>query len=92
MKSKLTLRGDRNQCPTCGLYLNSTHAFEKHRTGTYGVDRRCLTVPEMEAKGMVINKDGFWMTKTRSTDSIPRSPSGATAADLGSTRATLRAH
>lgn len=92
MKPKLTLRGDRNQCPTCRLYFNSTHAFEKHRTGTYGIDRRCLTVPEMEAKGMTINKDGFWMTKSRSTDTIPSSPRGATAADLGSTLATLRDH
>lgn len=41
---------------------------------------------------MVINKDGFWMTKSRPTESIPSSPSGATAADLGSTLATLRAH
>lgn len=92
MKTKLTLRGDRNQCPTCRLYFNSTHAFEKHRTGTYGIDRRCLTAPEMQAKNMTINKDGFWMTKSRPTESIPRSPRGATAADLGSTLATLRAH
>ncbi|WP_424949181.1 hypothetical protein [Comamonas terrigena] len=92
MRPKLTLRGDRNQCPTCHLYFNSTTAFEAHRTGTYGVDRRCLTIPEMEAKGMVISKEGFWMTKSRPTESIPRYPCGATAADPGSNQATLRAH
>jgi hypothetical protein len=92
MKSKLTLRGDRNQCPACHCYFNSTTAFEKHRTGSYGVDRRCLTVPEMEDKGMVINEAGFWMTKSRPTESIPRSPSGSTAANLGGTQATLHDH
>jgi hypothetical protein len=91
MKTKLTLRGDRNQCPTCRLHFNSTHAFEKHRTGSYGIDRRCLTVPEMGAKGMVLNRDGFWVGSQRPEESILRSPRGATAADLGSTLATLRA-
>lgn len=62
MKSKLTLRGDRNQCPTCGLYFNSSHAFDKHRIGSHGVDRKCLTVPEMESKGMTTNKAGFWIS------------------------------
>lgn len=54
------LRGDRNQCGSCGEYFNSTHAFEKHRHGEFGVDRRCLTVGEMGAKGMVYGEDGFW--------------------------------
>ena len=56
--------------------------------GTYGIDRRCLTVPEMTAKGMGSNKDGFWMTKIRPLESIPTSPSDATAADLVSTQPT----
>ena len=92
MKSKLTLRGDRNQCPTCGLLFNSSNAFDKHRTGSHGVDRRCLTVPEMEDKGMVLNKDGFWVGSQRPEESILRHPRGATAADLGGTLATLHAH
>ena len=74
MKSKLKLTGDRNQCPSCGRYFNSTSAFEMHRTGRYGVDRSCLTVSEMEAKSMVINLAGFWMTKSRPSESIPTSP------------------
>ncbi len=54
------LRGDRNQCPTCKKYFNSTHAFEKHRAGEHGVNRHCLTEDQMTAKGMVIGDDGFW--------------------------------
>ena len=55
------LNGDRNQCPGCKRYFNSTGAFEKHRTGTYGVNRRCMTEEEMLAKGMCLNRDGFWI-------------------------------
>lgn len=56
----MKLRGDRNQCQGCKAYFNSTHAFEKHRTGDHGKDRRCMTAQEMEAKGMVLGADGFW--------------------------------
>jgi hypothetical protein len=55
------LRGDRNQCPTCQKYFNSTAAFQKHRTGNFGTDRRCRTTEEMEAIGMSIKADGFWV-------------------------------
>lgn len=54
------LRGDRNQCPTCEKYFNSSGAFDKHRTGTFH-DRRCLTTDEMIAKGMILKDDGFWI-------------------------------
>lgn len=54
------LRGDRNQCAGCGEYFNSSHAFDKHRTGIHGVDRRCLTPEEMTAAGMHFGDDGFW--------------------------------
>jgi hypothetical protein len=60
MKAK-NLRGDRNQCPGCGQLFNSTIAFDKHRTGLHaGNARRCLSVDEMLAKGMVLREDGFW--------------------------------
>lgn len=55
------LRGDRNQCPTCKKYFNSTAAFQKHRTGNFGTDRRCRTTEEMEAIGMSMKQDGFWV-------------------------------
>ena len=57
------LRGDRNQCPACSEFFNSTHAFEKHKTGKIGINRRCQTVSEMEIKGMSKNDAGFWITK-----------------------------
>lgn len=58
--SAKTLRGDRNQCSGCHEYFNSTHAFEKHRIGQHGVDRRCMTPDEMRAHGMHIGADDFW--------------------------------
>lgn len=56
----VTLRGDRNQCAACGELFNSSHAFEKHRHGDYGIDRRCMTEAEMLAKGMHKGADNFW--------------------------------
>ena len=56
----MKLSGDRNQCSGCGLYFNSTSAFDKHRTGRHGIDRRCMSVEEMKAAGMVLREDGFW--------------------------------
>ena len=64
----MKLSGDRNQCPGCGAYFNSTHAFEKHRIGEHGVDRRCATVEQMNFKGMVLGKDGFWRGSAMSAD------------------------
>lgn len=58
------LSGDRNQCQGCKAYFNSGYAFDKHRRGEHGHDRRCLTAEEMTAKGMSVNADGFWITKT----------------------------
>jgi hypothetical protein len=61
----MILRGDRNQCPTCNEYFNSSAAFEKHRTGEFGNPhdpRRCLKVTEMMTKGMAKNADGYWVT------------------------------
>jgi hypothetical protein len=60
MKAK-NLRGDRNQCTACERLFNSALAFDKHRTGKHeGGNRRCPTVAEMTAKGMVLRDDGFW--------------------------------
>ncbi|WP_038620254.1 FDXHR family putative zinc-binding protein [Pandoraea pnomenusa] len=74
MSKRLT--GDRNQCPGCHQHFNSSHAFDKHRIGVFGKDRRCMTVPEMKAKGMAINKDGFWVSSLRPQESILRAPVG----------------
>ena len=65
---------DRNTCPTCGLRFNSTAAFAKHRVGDfsksekpspYGPVRRCMTVAEMEERGMSISGAGYWITAAR---------------------------
>lgn len=77
----MKLRGDRNQCPTCGLYFNSTAAFEKHRVGDfqrssekrpnrYGTVRRCMATWEMLVRGMAVNAAGFWVTEQRVWPSI----------------------
>lgn len=51
----------RNQCSGCKVFFNSVTAFDKHRTGDYGVDRRCMTADEMTAKGMSVNEAGYWI-------------------------------
>lgn len=64
VQAEQRLSGDRNQCPTCGEYFNSTAAFEKHRIGEYGMGlRRCLSVEEMLCASMVISSQGFWITR-----------------------------
>jgi hypothetical protein len=52
-------------------------AFEKHRTGQYGVDRRCRTPEEMIAKGFSLNATGYWIAskmpdhmKKRTTENV----------------------
>lgn len=59
----MKLTGSRNQCQGCKQYFNSTTAFDMHRTGEHGVNRRCRTPEEMTALGMLINHAGFWITE-----------------------------
>lgn len=58
---KKRLTGNRNQCRGCSQYFNSITAFEMHRVGHHGIDRRCLTPEEMKAEGMHLREDGFWI-------------------------------
>lgn len=58
----VTLRGDRNECPGCGELFNSSYAFDMHRTGRFGRNRRCMTVDEMSAAGMVRASSRFWIS------------------------------
>jgi len=60
MKAKFS--GDRNQCPGCLELFNSTAAFDKHRTGDFGKNRRCMQIDEMRAIGMDKNAAGYWVT------------------------------
>ena len=64
----MNLTGQRNQCQGCKQYFNSNKAFDKHRTGKHGHDRRCRTPDEMLAKGMSLNKANFWITKSMPVD------------------------
>lgn len=56
------LKGDKNQCAGCGELFKSTAAFDKHRTGDFGIDRRCMNTEQMLAKKMAKNAHGFWVT------------------------------
>ena len=58
----MKLTSDRNQCPTCSEYFNSTYGFDKHRTGPH-TQRSCLSPAQMELKGMSKNNAGFWVTE-----------------------------
>jgi hypothetical protein len=59
----MKLRGQKNQCQGCKQYFNSNTAFEMHRTGRHGIDRRCMTTDEMTAKGMSLNAQSFWISE-----------------------------
>lgn len=68
----MNISGDRNQCQGCKEYFNSTAAFDKHRIGSFGSPigdgtyapntRRCRSIEEMSAAGMVKNSGNFWIT------------------------------
>lgn len=66
----MQLRGDRNQCQGCKEFFNSTFAFDKHRTGEHGKNRRCLTVEEMQSREMVKNSDLFWVSKAKPDEAV----------------------
>lgn len=61
----MKLGQQRNQCQGCKEYFNSNFAFDKHRIGEHGVNRRCRTPQEMIELGMSKNHDGFWISETR---------------------------
>lgn len=70
----MKLRGDRNQCPTCGDFFNSTAAFDKHRvpvTPKVPLPRKCLSAAQMTALGMVLRADGFWRGSAMPQRAIP---------------------
>lgn len=62
------LRGDRNQCPLCQAYFKSSKAFDQHKTGIIGINRRCLTTVEMLAKNFGRTADGFWCSPIAQKD------------------------
>lgn len=60
---RLPLYTDTCRCTGCGEYFNSPAAFDKHRVGEPGIDRRCWTPAEMRAHGMSKNDRDLWVTK-----------------------------
>lgn len=48
------------RCSGCGEYFTSETPFGIHR-----VDGRCLSVTEMEARGMSKNPRGYWRSRAR---------------------------
>ena len=51
----------RSYCPKCGVTFISVAAFDYHRVGPYTLrGRRCLTLNEMRAEGMIQEKQGAW--------------------------------
>lgn len=59
------LTGNRCQCAACGQRFNSLSAFDAHRRGRHGPERRCLTAEDLTARGWLVNAAGFWITRTR---------------------------
>lgn len=62
----------RSTCRTCGNTFATTGAFDSHRVGTHGQDRRCLypgiiglrirQVPK-GAEWAMVNTNGYWSTR-----------------------------
>jgi len=61
----MKLTGDRCQCTVCGVYFNSTKAFDKHRVGAFP-HRVCRGAAEMVEAGMVLRDNGFWVASQMS--------------------------
>ena len=49
-----------NLCRACGLDFGSLRAFDVHRTGWQAERRRCLSEPELRARGFTRNAYGRW--------------------------------
>jgi hypothetical protein len=78
MVPQLSQGTDLCQCVACGEFFKSSGTFTRHRVGNWddrGLNRRCLTVEEMLAKGWGRNDGGFWV---RDTLRIRRFPSRET--------------
>ena len=84
------LTGGRCQCSQCGLFFTGTREFDRHRTGSFGEigqcngDRRCLSVPELEARGWQMTERGFWMQpRPQRAPAGIQAPSPALTATVG---------
>lgn len=71
----MNLTGDHCQCPSRGLYFNSTRAFDMHRFGDWYM-RRCRTPDSMLEIGMAQNVACWWVTKLHDSSSRARRIAG----------------
>lgn len=62
MTPQLRVGGSACQCADCNKFFRSASGFDKHRTGDQD-HRRCLTTEEMEAIGMAVNAEGYWVAE-----------------------------
>jgi len=53
----LPLYTNRCLCLSCDYYFSSLSSFVKHQR-----EDKCLTPDEMEAEGMFMNDDGYWVS------------------------------
>jgi hypothetical protein len=60
MRSPLPQNSPRCECRCCGLRFKSESAYDAHRVGTYGIDRRCLTEAELRARGYEPDPRGYF--------------------------------
>lgn len=72
------LTGCRCQCPACGDYFGSVVVFDRHRVGSYATPgamahtRRCLAPSEMQVRGWVRNRRGFWIRRAMECGPVER--------------------
>jgi hypothetical protein len=69
--SPVKLTGQQSFCGACRELFKSTAGFDRHRTGSHGVNRRCRTPDEMTERGMSLNAKGYWITACRPTGAFP---------------------
>lgn len=56
------MKHTRSECAACGAVFAGVRAFDAHRVGPFiRGGRRCLTPPEMQARGMAQDARGWWM-------------------------------
>ncbi len=54
-------RAIKSECSVCGATFVSVAAFDIHRVGSYlPRSRRCMTVNEMQAEGLIQDDKGWW--------------------------------
>lgn len=55
IRTNAKLTGKRCQCPECGEVFSTESNFNKHRKGSYGIDRHCV---DPESVGLVVGQVG----------------------------------